>query len=348
MTNSDPYAGVTWYPGTELGIHGLAWRDQTRALPFDRMPSAYLDDLPDNLAANTLHPKGLSIGFRGAPSELFARFQLTGPEPASHQMSELAVSGLDVYSRRAGDAWRYAGSRWPWNRPDCNGRITTGEAGLDGVEREWRVHLPLAHRVESIEIGAREPLTPLPLPSALPIVYYGTSIVAGACVSRPGMSHASQLDRMLDHEVVNLGFPGMAMLEPAMAAAIADQPAAVYLIDPIPNNSPAQIEANLPGFLQQLRERHPTTPILLIHDRRFDNEHCTPRLAAERPAKNAAADRVVANLQTSGFSGLHTAMHDDWFGDDGSVDGSHPNDLGARRMAEALAPTVRSLLTIAH
>jgi hypothetical protein len=344
MTDQDPYAGVTWYAGTDLTIHGLAWRDQARELPYDRLPSRYLPDLPERLAANTLHPKGVSICFQGAPKQLFARFTLTGPTPASHQMSELAVSGLDVYSRRDGESWRFAGSRWPWNRPECNGKITFDEGGLDGVERQWRVHLPIAHRVASIEIGSREPLLPLARSTEQPIVYYGTSIVAESSVSRPGMPHASQLDRMLDHEVINLGFPSMAMLEPAMAKAIADQPAALFILDPIPNNSPEQIRENLARFMTIIHTAHPETPILLVQDRRFDNEHCTPQFARERPAKDQATDEVFNTLKNSGMKNIHLAAHENCFGIDGSVDGSHPNDLGAQRMAAALVPFVRPLL----
>ena len=111
------------------------------------------------------------------------------------------------------------------------------------------------------------------------------------------MPHAAQLDRMLDREVINLGFPGMAMLEPEMAEAIADQPASLFILDPVPNNSPQQVVDNLPRFVEIIRDRHPDTPILLVQDRRFENEHCTPHYAQEM-AKNSALDQAMVQLRT--------------------------------------------------
>ena len=100
----------------------------------------------------------------------------------------------------------------------------------------------------------------------------------------------------------------------------------------------------MPGFIRTLRAARANTPILLVQDRNFDNGICTPQYRDERPLKNKALDEVISRLQGDGIPNLHLARHPNWYGNDGSVDGSHPNDLGAYRMATRLLPTIQSIL----
>ena len=158
------------------------------------------------------------------------------------------------------------------------------------------------------------------------------------------MPHVSQLDRMLDREIINLGFPGMAYCEPEMASAIAECDPILFVVDCIPNNSPAEILERVPGFIRTLHSVRPNTPILLVQDRNFDNGICSPEYREGRPLKNKALDEVLAGLHREGVTNLHLARHPNWYGNDGSVDGSHPNDLGAYRMATRLLPTIQSIL----
>ena len=60
------------------------------------------------------------------------------------------------------------------------------------------------------------------------------------------------------------------------------------------------------------------------------------------PRSRPAYDRLVAD----GVEGLHYLPGDPQLGDDGegTVDGSHPTDLGFLRMADAFAPALAPLL----
>lgn len=49
-----------------------------------------------------------------------------------------------------------------------------------------------------------------------PLLFYGSSITQGACVSRPGNDYVSILARKLNSDYINLGFSGNGNAEDAM------------------------------------------------------------------------------------------------------------------------------------
>jgi len=63
-------------------------------------------------------------------------------------------------------------------------------------------------------------------------------------------------------------------------------------------------------------------------------------------AKNAALQEVYAGLKKDGVKGLSYVPCDNLLGDDGlgTVDGTHPTDLGFLRQAIALEPAIRKAL----
>ena len=343
---NDPFAGVNWLSAEQLGICGLGWKDEAREQPFDRFPIRVKPHIPEKLWSLACQPAGEYIEFHGAPTKIYARWHLSAARPQKHCAKPLAESGLDCYARDETGAWRWAGSRTPWNAPNCNGSIVT--KALDGKERDYRVYLPLANRIDRLEIGAIEPLHVVTrhAAKAAPIVYYGTSIVHGEGVGRSGMTHASQIGRKLNHEVINLGFCGRAWCELAVAEAMSQLDATIFIVDCLPNNKPEELQERLRPFLQILRQAQSKTPILLVEDREFGGAQFQPELYHQPHDKNAVLHAVVNKLRTEGFDDLHLARHPSWFGEDGegTEDGSHPNDLGAWRMATALSPIVDSLI----
>jgi len=342
---SDPYADVTWYDIRDFGLPVLGWQEQEREQPFDRFPLAMKDRIQEGLWGLSNKPAGLYVDFRGAPKQLFARWNLTTPLASDDKINRMPQAGLDLYARDGRGAWHWAGSRSPWNPPFCDGSLPYGD--LDGAERDYRVYLPISTRVDQVLIGSKTPLSPVQHPDQRkPIAYYGSSIVHGAGVSRPGMPHACQLGRMLDRHLMNLGFAGRAWCEPAVAELLGQLDPALYLVDCVPNNSPEQLRERLPGFLRILRQARPHTPILLVEDRRFGGARFQPARMSEFQEKNRMQHLILEELKAEGLSGLHLASHPDWYGEDGegTIDGSHPTDLGAWRMATALEPKVRALL----
>lgn len=347
---NDALSGVTWYHAQDLGLRGMGWLDETRAQPFDRLPQAMEALIEEPLWRLSCQSAGLYVDFRCATTELFIRWQMADvcnplAPGDSMFMSHCGRHGIDCYGRDHAGSWRWVGGKEAWQEPVCDGRLN--RTPLDGGEREYRVYLPLMRRLLSCEIGVRGHLQTVPADPRKPIAYYGTSIVHGSGVGRAGMTHAAQLARSLDREILNLGFCGRAFCELAMADALGRLDPCLYLIDVLPNNSAEALAQRLPPFLERLRQARPRTPTLLIGDRVFGDAAFAPQRDATFRDKNRALDEIVSSLRDAGMSGLHLSHHPHWFGSDGegSGDGSHPNDLGAWRMAQALRPAVAALLS---
>ncbi|WP_394803695.1 SGNH/GDSL hydrolase family protein [Niabella hibiscisoli] len=64
---------------------------------------------------------------------------------------------------------------------------------------------------------------------------YGTSIMQGACASRPGLAWTNILGRRLDAPLVNLGFSGNGRLEPELAHLLTELDARLFVLDCQPN-----------------------------------------------------------------------------------------------------------------
>jgi lysophospholipase L1-like esterase len=91
-------------------------------------------------------------------------------------------------------------------------------------------------------------------------------------------------------------------------------------------------------------------PILLVEDRTYS---CAALLHGRRDrnlSSRAELKRAFDRLAASGIKNLHYLKGDALLGDDGegTVDGSHPTDLGMMRYAGALAPALRAALSGRH
>src|SRR5690606_31978 len=97
-----------------------------------------------------------------------------------------------------------------------------------------------------------------------------TSITQGAVASRTGMSFTAILGRRLGVPVINLGFSGSALMEPALAQLLAELDPAMYVLDAFPNMNPTLVDQNLESFVRTLREARPETPIVIVEHRVLD------------------------------------------------------------------------------
>ena len=95
-----------------------------------------------------------------------------------------------------------------------------------------------------------------------------------------------------------------------------------------------------------LRAARPQTPIVLVEDRTFANAVFRPAAQEQHAARRAALTGAYQELLDDGVPNLHYVPGEPLIGDDGegTVDGSHPNDLGFARQAAVLEPVLRPLL----
>jgi lysophospholipase L1-like esterase len=263
-------------------------------------------------------------------------------------MPATGVSGLDLYVKDAGK-WHWLGVGKPEKSSVNEQKLI---ANLKPEKREYLLYLPLYNGVESVEVGVPEKAFIEKAPAASPentrpIVFYGTSIVQGAVASRPGMTYPSILSRRLNKPAINLGFSGNGRAETEMANLVAEIDAAVYVVDCLPNLSNRQeVEERVPGFLRILREKHPSTPIVLVENIVYADTPFEEIRNQRYREKNEALRRIYQNLIKSGFKRLYYVAGDKMLGfdSDATVDGTHPTDLGFFRIADVLEPFIKNAL----
>ena len=170
-----------------------------------------------------------------------------------------------------------------------------------------------------------------------PIVFYGSSITQGGCVSKAGSAYPTILCRRLDAVQINLGFSGNGKGEENIARHIASLPMSMFVMDYDHNApTPEHLEKTHEPFFRIIREMQPELPIVSLSRPSFDMN----------PDENAVRREIIRNTYEHAVAAgdQHVVFVDGelFYGqtdrDMCAVDGTHPNDLGSWRIAEALEP----------
>ena len=341
----DPATGVQWFDVRALGLEGQGWAD-TKA-PFDRLPARAEKTARPPVWGLSRHSTGLCVRFVTDATIVHARWTVTSKNLAMPHMPATGVSGLDLYVKTAAGKWQWVAN----GRPTAETNTVALASGLAAGEKEFVLYLPLYNGVSSVEIGvpkgaALKKADARPAEKQKPMVFYGTSITQGGCASRPGMVHTAILGRKLDRAVINLGFSGSGTLDPDIAELLGELDASVFVLDCLPNLNPAQVAERTEPFVKALRKAKPTTPILLVEDRTYTNAPALPALAKRNADSRAALKKAFDALVAAGDKNLYDLAGDKLLGDDGegTVDGSHPTDLGFMRQADAFAEALAPIL----
>jgi hypothetical protein len=336
-----------WYDIRLLGLEGQGWNDV--AAPFDRLPARAEGKVRDAVWHLSRQSAGLCVRFTTDAPQIQATWDLTSANLAMPHMPATGVSGLDLYVKDDRGVWRWLAN----GRPAAKTNTQTLVANLDKQPRDYLLYLPLYNGVSSVEIGLPPDATlskaePYPEGHTKPIVFYGTSITQGGCASRPGMVHTAIIGRKLNYPVVNLGFSGNGQLEPAVGELMAEIDAAVYVLDCLPNLGGEQVKDRTEPLVKQLRDKHPDTPILLVEDRTYSDAFLNQGKRAHNDNNRRELRAAYERLKSAGVKGLYYLEGDKLLGDDneGTVDSSHPTDLGFLRQAqvfmEALQPVLKT------
>lgn len=346
---SQAEGGLRWIDSFDesVSLRGLAWLEENRGeRSFRRLPTrpGIEEELSPGVQALSHCPAGAFLSFFTDSATIALRMEVADREVMDH-MPGTGQSGAELFFR-AGHSWYPAATA----RPPGNETVFTCELIKDGpgIRREFRLYLPLYKAIREAALGVDPGARLEPSPSTTrPVVFYGTSITQGGCASTAGSGFVSEVGRLLDREVINLGFSGNGKGEPVMARLVSEIEAEMFVLDYAANVSPEELRATLAPFISILREKHPTTPIVLVGNvpynmilwdrQRWDNlEKKRDTLMAGYLAARQGGDEQVyfvdgLSLLQAGGSGYY-------------VDGVHPTSGGFAEMARNLAPQLSSIL----
>jgi lysophospholipase L1-like esterase len=341
-TSPEPEKDLDWYDVRDWGVEGKGWSDTRRY--FDRLPGKAEGVVREPVWNLSRHSAGMGVGFVTDAPEIHVRYRLLLERLAMSHMPATGVSGLDLYGRDAQGLDRWVAVVRPESQ-EIEKRLAEG---LAPGTRRYTLYLPLYNGVEGLEIGVGRGghFEPVPPREEKPLLFYGTSILHGACASRPGMAFPAILGRRLRRPVLNLGFSGNGRMEPEVGALLAELDPRVYAIDCLPNMNEETVAERAAPLVRQLRQARPGTPILLVEDRSFTNTPFFPARREHHRKSREALRRAFRELTESGVEHLYYLDGDHLLGLDGeaATDGSHPNDLGMVRYADAYEPVLRAIL----
>jgi hypothetical protein len=336
---------TAWYDIQLMPIEGQGWTETSAV--YDRLPAKAEGKVRGAVWSLSRHSAGIAARFVTDATTIQARWTLTSANLAMPHMAATGVSGLDLYVRDDKGQWRWLAC----GRPTKQSNTVKLTSGIPEGKRTYMIYLPLYNGVSKVEVGipqgnmlAAGPARPKS--HQKPIVFYGTSITHGACASRPGMVHTAILGRRFDRPVINLGFSGNGRMEPEVVKLIAEIDAAVYVFDCLPNISAPDVLARTKPCIEIIRKSHPDTPILLVEDRSYADSFLVSSKRQRNQTSRVALRKIFDELKSAGDKNLYYLEGEKLLGDDneGTVDSSHPNDLGFMRQADAFAKVLGPIL----
>ncbi|GIP39090.1 hypothetical protein J31TS4_23700 [Paenibacillus sp. J31TS4] len=277
--------------------------------------------------------------------------RLAGPANM-HHMPPTGQCGFDCYLGEPGEQYLIAAAKFKPMASEYESQLYQWNIKKDVAVT---LNFPLYQGVEEVWIGVDKDAVISDAPayaSSGPVIIYGTSVTQGGCASRPGMAYSNILSRMIPVEFVNLGFSGNGKGEPELAHILSqiDDPA-LYILDYEGNTGEADnIARSLPVFIRILRERHPEVPILVVSRIRNAGDRFYKERRELSSRRRLIQIETVEQRRAEGDSNIHFMDGSKLLGEDSvsecTVDGIHPTDLGFLRMAQSLAPMIRTLLRL--
>ncbi|QDV48280.1 SGNH/GDSL hydrolase family protein [Gimesia fumaroli] len=334
-----------WFDIKNIGVEGKGWAD-TEAF-FDRLPAKAKGVVRPPVWSLSKHSAGMAVRFVTDATTIKAKWKLTSASLALPHMAGTGVSGVDLYVKTDTEKWCWLAV----GKPTRQENILTLISDLIPGTREYFLYLPLYNGVTSVEIGIPESsqlwkAPPRESGKNKPLVFWGTSITQGGCASRPGMVHTAILGRRLNRPVINLGFSGNGRMEPEVAKLVAELDASVFIMDCLPNVKADVVAKETEPLVKTLRAAHPETPILLVEDRTYSNAYLKKSSQKRHRTSRQALREAYERLKKEGVKNLYYLEGDGLLGEDteGTVDSSHPTDLGFFRQADAFEKVLKPIL----
>ncbi|MGW1145798.1 GDSL-type esterase/lipase family protein [Streptomyces sp. NPDC002454] len=252
----------------ETTAHGL--------LPH-RLPARARRQIPDDqLVTAEAQPSGVRLVFRTrattvAVDVLPTKRRYRGlPDPADGVYDLLVDGRLTARTTVAGGNLRIL------DPASSSVEVLPGPAGtarftdLPAGDKDVEIWLPHTEITELIALRTDAPVEPAPDRGRPVWMHHGSSLSHGSNATHPTATWPALAAARAGVELVNLGFGGGALLDPFTARAMRDAPADLISVKigiNVVNTDAMRLRAFVPavhGFLDTLREGHPTTPLLVV------------------------------------------------------------------------------------
>ncbi|WP_017259348.1 SGNH/GDSL hydrolase family protein [Pedobacter arcticus] len=343
LTSSQIFAqdGFKYTDGHLLNLRGSSFASED---DYNRLDSVQRLPLPARVQELAQNSSGLTINFETNAKSIRVKWELE-KLLTIWNMTPVAINGLDLYAFE-NNKWQYVASARPTGEKN---RVLMVDQ-LDGRSRKYRLHLPLYSKLNKLEVGVPDSSTIKAWTQSFTdkrkVVIYGSSITQGASASRPGMAYPSIISRKMGLEVINLGFSGSGKMEFDMAKTLAKIPAAVYVLDCVPNPSPQQIKERSYVFIKYLRIQKPQTPIIMIESVYRETAYWNSKTKSMVEQQNQEFRNTFDKLHAENPKGIYYIKSAKLMGTDheATVDGTHLTDLGFMRISETVMKYLKKAL----
>lgn len=309
---------------------------------YDRIDTNKYKGLPPRVAQLLTNSAGLAISFKTNSTVIAAKWCVSKSR-ALPNMMPTAQKGVDLYIKN-GNKWQFAGI----GRVSkvCNDEVLISR--MDNTEKECLLYLPLYDMVEKVEIGIEKKarIGTNNDPFAKRVLIYGSSIVQGTGASRPGMAYPARLSRATGINFINLGLSGSAKMEPEVADMVAAINADAYILDCVPNTNPQLVTERTANLINTIWKKHADAPIIVMQSLVRETGYWDKTLGAQVKQQNINVQTEVLSLLQKGMKNLYFITSENMIGADheGTIDGTHPNDLGYDRMINSIQPQIVDVL----
>lgn len=339
--------GIAWFdpkcePFRLVGFKYIKKDGVFRRLPVK--PDWEIRKAVNSLANSTA---GGQVHFQTNSAKIFIRAEIAYASGMYH-MPPTGQSGFDIYMGEPGNQNYVATSRFGARETKYEVELFKGSKEM----RSFTLNFPLYNGVKKLEIGVVAGATVKKAKAFKEdgtIVVYGTSITQGGCASRPGMAYSNILSRKMNMEFTNLGFSGNGKGEPALANLINQIENKKMVVLDYEANVYEDIKNSLEPFIDILREKNPTMPILVISKIRYAREINSENQMKSLVARAEFQKGVVDKRKAAGDQNIYFLDGGTLLGEDAhecTVDGVHPTDLGFLKMARSIEPVLRKILKL--
>jgi hypothetical protein len=331
-------------------IEGRGWQQNELAAPYDRLPQKMEQLVRPPVWGLSHNTAGEYINFKTNATTIVIRYKVAGNQAMPH-MPATGVSGVDLYAKDQNGKWQWA--RGGYRFGDTI-EYRFNNLPLFAVKAMCRLYLPLYNTVTWMNIGVPSDaeFAVLPASKEKPVVLYGTSIMQGACASRPGLAWPNILGRKLNKPIINLGFSGNGQLEDALISLMNETDAQLFVLDCMPNLSnrtkfsKEEVRQRIMTAVKSLRSKHAAMPILLTeHSGGLKDADMDSSLTNEFKSTSMILSTTFHEMVQAGIPHIYLLTDEAiGLGPESTVDGIHPNDIGMMQYAIAYEKIIRKIL----